>query len=217
MFIYKLLFSDGSIYVGKTTKSLKSRLMGHCAKLRSGKHHSHKMQKKYTEVGLPEIHVLEETTLDLLDIREIYWIDKLDSYYSGLNCTKGGELTLFGEDNIAAKYKNDDYKAVVICLAYTDWSIKEIAQQLDVGYEMIKHIYAGRTNTHLAKEIPEAYTLMCKKRNRVLKVKDPAGIIHEVLPTPYKFTQKHSLNSGRFNHLLNKKITSYKGWTLVQQ
>lgn len=215
MFIYKLVFSDGSVYVGKTIRSLDTRFKEHCVKLRNNKHPSYKAQRKYNELGLPEIHTLEENlSASELDTREIYWIDKLDSYYSGLNCTKGGELTLVGEDNIASKYSNDDYRAVVVCLAYTDWSMKDIAAELNVGYEMVKHIYAGRTNTHLSKEIPEAYSLMCAKRVSVPKVKDITGNTY-ILNNIQEFTSKHNLNNGRFNLLLHKKIAVYKGWTLV--
>lgn len=46
-----------------------------------------------------EIKVIEETNKDKVDEREIYWIEKYNTYKGvGYNCTPGGE-SLSGEDN----------------------------------------------------------------------------------------------------------------------
>jgi len=37
------------------------------------------------------IELLEETTLEGADEREMYWINYFDSYYNGYNSTKGGQ------------------------------------------------------------------------------------------------------------------------------
>ena len=215
MFIYKLLFSDGSMYVGKTTRAIDSRYKEHCSRLHKGTHHSYKVQNKYKEFGIPKVEILEEVGISSIDNREVYWIAKLDTYYSGLNCSKGGETTKVGEDHIAAKYKNDDYMAVVYCLAYTNWSLREVAEELNVGYEMVKHLYSGRTNKFLSKEIPEVYSIMCKKRDKIPEVVDSNGTSYPV-PSIKIFIEKFDLNGSSFNHLLNKKIKTYKGWALVE-
>lgn len=219
MLIYKLTFKDSSIYIGKTTKTVEERLTSHLSKLRLGKHHSYKMQKAYNNYGVPIVEVIDTATnISELDTKEIFWIKELDSFRNGLNCSPGGELVGQGEFGISNKYTNDDYYAVVHFLAYTDMSLVEISNETGVGYAAIKHLYAGRTNSHLINEIPEAYAAMIRKKldktNKVWKVIDSSGVAHS-FSVVKDFITKHKLNSGRFNMLLNNKILKYKGWTLA--
>lgn len=79
---------NGNRYVGKTKNSIKSRLKGH---FYDARHESQtvfaKAIRKYGESAFT-IEVLEETSEDLLNEREIFFIAKLKPEY---NMTKGGE------------------------------------------------------------------------------------------------------------------------------
>lgn len=211
MLIYKLEFANNGIYVGKTSKKMEDRFKEHCRLMKVGKHHSYKVQAAYSTVGIPIVSLLELCSAETLTLREKYWISLLDSYANGLNCSPGGETNGYGEDHIASKYTNDDYLAVVYCLAYTDWSIRQVSEELSVGYETVKHIYAGRTNTHLAEIIPDIYRLMIERRDRIPTVISPENITYSVSNIK-EFITTHNLNGGRFNLLLHKKIPMYKGW-----
>lgn len=91
--IYKLSFlGTTKIYVGEST-CIPTRFSIHISKLIGGKHHNKSMQEYYHKTFiLPTLEVLESVGDDsLLDIKEIFWIDKLDSFTNGFNATKGGE------------------------------------------------------------------------------------------------------------------------------
>ena len=38
-----------------------------------------------------EIELIEEISIDKLSEREMYWIEKYNSYHNGYNATKGGD------------------------------------------------------------------------------------------------------------------------------
>lgn len=84
-------------YVGQTAQKPERRWKQHIQialsdspKLKCHQHAIHKAIKKY---GLDnfEFTVLEEVDKNALNQREIYWIEKEDSYYHGYNETLGGE------------------------------------------------------------------------------------------------------------------------------
>jgi len=85
--IYKITHIDsGNFYVGKTTKALKERFRKHLWTAQDGSQtHLHRAIRKY---GLDSfcIESLEET--DKLNVRERYWIEKLNPNY---NMTEGGD------------------------------------------------------------------------------------------------------------------------------
>lgn len=84
---------NDKLYVGKTISSLQNRLQQHRRDSRK-KHREgrplYKAMKKYGEENF-SIHLLEEVDSDLLDEREQYWIQKLNTYRYGYNATKGGD------------------------------------------------------------------------------------------------------------------------------
>ena len=57
-------------------------------------------------------YILEECPIENLKDREIYWIDKLNSYHDGYNATPGGDLPeghiLKGEEHGCSKLKKED-------------------------------------------------------------------------------------------------------------
>lgn len=68
----------------------------------------HKALKKYGVENF-SFEVLEECPVDKLDEKEIYWIDKLDTYKSGYNMTVGGGGNNQGKDSYSKEY-NKEYK-----------------------------------------------------------------------------------------------------------
>lgn len=79
---------NGKFYVGKTIQSLSERLNDHYSAARRGsKTHFHRAIRKYGFHQF-EASILEQTTLDLINAREMYWIESLSPPY---NMTTGGE------------------------------------------------------------------------------------------------------------------------------
>lgn len=92
---------NNKLYVGKTISTLKERLGEHrreSRKQRTENRPLYRAMRKYGEDKF-SIHLLEKVPFELLSEREMYWIDKLDTYANGYNATRGGEgKILLGED-----------------------------------------------------------------------------------------------------------------------
>lgn len=84
---------NGKQYIGQTTVGLEQRWKKHCDKANHGcVYHLHNAIRKYgPEVFIKEI--LEETTIEQINDREIYWIAKMKTKKYGYNMTDGGEGT----------------------------------------------------------------------------------------------------------------------------
>ena len=79
------------IYVGKTTRTLNERWSGHKAKHRHSKQYVHASMKTYG-IDNFDITILEECDNLIIDERERYWIEYLDSMApKNFNMTSGGD------------------------------------------------------------------------------------------------------------------------------
>lgn len=81
----------GKWYVGQA-EDIYKRWGKHRRELRSGTHHSEKLQRSFDkhQIGAFLFCILEECAPDKLDEREIYWISQKDSLKNGYNMTNGG-------------------------------------------------------------------------------------------------------------------------------
>ena len=87
--IYRLTNTvNGKIYIGQTSVGLKQRWQNHCCVAQKGSsYYVHAAIRKYgSDVFVRDI--LEETTLDMLNEREIHWIAQLHPEY---NMNRGGD------------------------------------------------------------------------------------------------------------------------------
>ena len=94
MGIYGILnTANGKWYVGQSC-NLDIRRYNHLAKLRRGKHFNRHLQSAFTNYGedIFEWHTLEEVSENMLDVREIAWIEYYQSNNGkyGYNCDSGG-------------------------------------------------------------------------------------------------------------------------------
>lgn len=99
-YIYLILndIHPEQIYVGQTITTADGRWRTHLVQVK--KHTpTDKLHNKMAYYGIEHfaMEVIEthscqykDDLMDMLDEREIYYIDLFDSYYKGLNCTKGG-------------------------------------------------------------------------------------------------------------------------------
>lgn len=78
------------VYVGSSC-NIRSRIQSHFKMLEVGNHHSHKLQRSYNRSACKDIFV--PSVIELVDDvshlkeREQEWIDRLDAYNSGYNCS----------------------------------------------------------------------------------------------------------------------------------
>ena len=81
---------NDKIYVGKTITTLSNRWLHHKDDYLKYDWHLYRAMRKY---GIEHfwIEQIEECQNSIVDEREKYWINKLDSYHNGYNMTIGGE------------------------------------------------------------------------------------------------------------------------------
>lgn len=222
MFIYKLIFPTGEFYIGKTN-NINTRFSSHCYKLRNGVH-ARKLQSIYDNTkNLPRIEILEETSQKEVDLKEIFWIDKLEATTKGLNTDKGGKSPNWGEDSTQALYTEDDYKAAVSFIAHTDMTLVQIAEELNISIWVIKGISNGSNHGYLRELLPEDYDKMLNKNGtRKTKqyreypaIKAPNGEIYTITNLN-KFCRDHKLNLANMHKVIQgQRKTADGGWKLA--
>lgn len=85
--------------------------------------------------------ILEECSADELNNKEIYYIEKYNTYQDGYNRTTGGDGAL----NLCQKISKEDLKEIYDLLLNTDIPQKDIAQRYNVGQDVISTINHGKS------------------------------------------------------------------------
>lgn len=124
---------NNKVYIGQTTTNLKTRFNQHCKKstLKNRNYKLYNAIKKYGRDNF-YIGVIEDNIkIEELDQKEIYYIEKFNSYYKGYNSTKGG-------DGRTINKKYDETK--IVELYKQGCSSKEIGNMYNVSYATISRI-----------------------------------------------------------------------------
>lgn len=95
MLIYKhTCTTTGLSYIGQTINTMQHRLKSHICESKSPKYDFHKAIKRYgIENFTSEILIEGITNYKILDIIEMYYIFKFNTYKNGYNMTPGGNST----------------------------------------------------------------------------------------------------------------------------
>lgn len=104
-YIYKITnLLNNKIYIGKTSRTIEERFQEHLKLSVRSTHYLHRSIKKHG-VDSFRIELLEEISdVLLLNEREIFWIDQLNSLApNGYNCTKGGNG---GDMSLSINFQN---------------------------------------------------------------------------------------------------------------
>jgi len=97
--IYKITnIVNNKVYIGSSI-NVKKRCNQHFRMLKNSNHHSSKLQNAYNRYGKESFifEIIEECDKNVITDREQYWLDKLDSYNNGYNCTLNVEKTMLGK------------------------------------------------------------------------------------------------------------------------
>ena len=123
---------NGKIYIGQTTCSLKKRLYDHL-------HQDGYIDRALRKYGIEnfEITVLEDNINDtnMLNEREIYYIEKYKSYENGYNLTVGG--------NGSKKYTKKFVDNIIYDIKNTSLSLKDIGKKHGVSLSTVFDINRG--------------------------------------------------------------------------
>lgn len=96
-----------------------------------------------------EFSVLEECQPEELNDKEIYYIEKFNSYYNGYNQTLGGS-----QYSHNVKITDDDYNKIIELLQYSEYTQKEIAEMFCVGQDTISEINTGKSRYNSSLQYP---------------------------------------------------------------
>lgn len=115
--IYKITNDiNNKVYIGQTIQTLQRRFNCHCCYEKSGrgdymhiKRAIHKYGKEHFNISL-----IEECPVESLNSREIYWIEKYDSYKNGYNSTIGGQDSSAFVKHIEDKINIEEFKSYII-------------------------------------------------------------------------------------------------------
>ena len=127
-FIYKIQNKlDGKLYIGKTCTTISNRWKHHLDDYSKKDWHLYRAMRKY---GIENfiIEPIEQCPDELLNEREIYWIEKMDTFYTGYNETLGGEGRI--------QISREDVKK----LWESGLSVKAISEQLQIYYTSVINI-----------------------------------------------------------------------------
>lgn len=98
---------NGKQYVGKTDCNIEKRFQEHCSDKGKRNFEKRPLYRAMNKYGTEHFHIkqLEECSSEESNKKEIYWIEKLDTYHSGYNATLGGDgKPLYNYKEIADKY-----------------------------------------------------------------------------------------------------------------
>lgn len=135
--IYKITNKiNNKVYIGQTIQNLKDRWYQHCGFKSSNEAELRMVIKraihKYGKENF-DLEILERVDDDKLNEREIFWIDKYDSYNNGYNSTRGGQS---GRNHLKLEKSSDE----IIDLYKFGFSLREIAKEYKVDHATIKKI-----------------------------------------------------------------------------
>jgi group I intron endonuclease len=105
--IYKIInIITGKVYVGSAV-DIDKRWGEHLRRLNKNNHHSITLQRSFNKHSINSFNfeIIEECLVDLLIEKEQYWINHLDSYRKGYNCspTAGSPLGVKRSDELKKK------------------------------------------------------------------------------------------------------------------
>ena len=113
---------NDKLYVGKTITTINDRWLHHLDAYHKYDWHLYRAMRKY---GIEHfwIEEIEQCSDKIINEREIYWIDKLDTFNSGYNMTIGGDGRITLDRQKITELWNDGYSTLQIAnLVGSGWS-----------------------------------------------------------------------------------------------
>lgn len=174
-FIYVITNNiNGKQYVGKTNRDIQLRFKEHIADSKRRDKEQRPLYSAINKYGVEHfsIQLLEECDVDDVESREIYWINKLNTYHYGYNATYGGD----GKTLYNYKELSDSYKELGM--------VQLVAEKFQCDYETVRkacreYNVAIKTGQQHTKET-------CSKQVKML----PDDIIFDSLNDAAKFLQE---------------------------
>lgn len=103
--------------------------------------------------------ILEECSKEELNDKEKYYIQHYDTYNNGYNATTGGD----GVMNSIFKLSQEEIEKIYDLLLHSNIPQKEIAEQFQVGEDVISTINNGKSRRQLGYDFPLRINILPKK------------------------------------------------------
>lgn len=140
--IYKIEnLINGSIYIGQSI-DIEKRWSTHISILNQNNHYNAHLQNAWNKYGSEnfKFSIVEECKQFELNDREIYWIDKYDSFINGYNLTPGGGNTeAFSKSVIQFDMHGKELNRY--------FSISEAETTIGINYSMISECCSNKRKT----------------------------------------------------------------------
>lgn len=127
---------NGKQYVGKTNDTIKNRFKTH---IKDSKRRSYEKRPLYSAMnkyGIEcfSVEELEECSPEKAPDREVYWIDKLNTYHYGYNATRGGEgKQVYNYKEIATKYEElQNQRETAIFFGCDTFTVRQACRQENI-------------------------------------------------------------------------------------
>ena len=179
-YIYKITnLINQKIYIGKTTTSIKDRWNSHWNDSKKIDISNRPLYKAFNKYGKEnfKIELLEECSIEELNSKEVYWIEKLGSFKYGYNATKGGDGKSYADYDLIYNLYKQNYTIKDIH-QLTNYDISTIRKAIEFhgisheerikrGYEKIQHSVAKLDKD--TEEIIEIYNSIKDAYNSINK------------------------------------------------
>lgn len=180
---------NGKQYIGQTIQSIRKRFDRHCQYYGSEAENRMAIKLAIHKYGRKNftIEVLEECDIENLNEREVYYIEKYDTFNKGYNSTKGGQ-------NGTKSLKLLNVQNDIIDLYKDGFSAKSIAKEYNVDKKTINNIL-------LVNNIE-----IRKHKTRKFRIEDIGNILEDSkIMSRKEVTNKWKISKTYLSQLINGK------------
>lgn len=157
---------NSKVYIGQTTMKIEERFYNHCKPSTQKKRSSYKLYNAMNKYGTENFYIelLEDNIpLEELDKKEIFYIEKFNSFKNGYNSTYGGDgriINIVNNENYLLKKAKEGFSAIKLAKEFNchKATIYRTLHKLGFYYnekpninEVKKLVSEGKTNKEIAK------------------------------------------------------------------
>lgn len=203
--IYKIEnLIDGKVYIGQTTRSFEIRKKQHKTVLNGNKNTNKKLQNAWNKYGESnfKFEIIDKPKFEELDEKEIFYIEKFESFKSGYNLTTGGNQVMHNKkhsisakekmsNKVKAKWQDDEFKnkmkertiyygdespraIKVICVNDGEvfGTMKQAAQHYGISLDQVSTVCSGKCKYTGLKETGKKLQFKRYEKNKIYTLED---------------------------------------------
>lgn len=171
--IYKITNDiNNKVYVGKTESSLAKRFAEHCKDSQKREEEQRPLYSAMRKYGVEHfsIELIEECDIEMVSMREQYWIGFYKGYTDGYNATLGGDGKAYinREEILDLWSSGKSLKEIVEIVKHDTGWISQILQSNGVDKTEI----SKRSQKHWGNRAPKEVLMLDKNTNEILRTFD---------------------------------------------